>query len=93
VLQGNLTNVLASGYQFVSDKVPEAGAVNTVQLTNVPASSQILKWNVGIQDYDVYNKIPFGSGWSPSVPTVIPGECFLLNAGAPFNWVRNFTVQ
>jgi len=93
VLQGNLTNSLIAGYQFVSDKVPESGPVNTLQFTNVPTSSQLLQWNVGIQDWATFNKIGFGSGWSPSVPNLNVGEAVLLYANAPFTWVRNFTVQ
>jgi len=93
VMQGNLTNTFAVGYKLVGNIVPDAGPVNTLQLTNVPNGSQLLKWNVGIQDFNTFNKVAFGAGWTPSVPSITVGEGFFINANAPFSWVRNFTVQ
>jgi hypothetical protein len=93
VLQGDLTNSFGVGYKLVGNVVPDAGLVNTLQLTNVPTGSQLLKWDVGIQDFNGFTKTAFGAGWSPSVPSVAVGEAFFINANAPFNWVRNFTVQ
>src|SRR5678810_1239027 len=30
----------------------------------LPSGSQVQVWNYGTQDFDLYNKTPFGSGWS-----------------------------
>lgn len=93
VLQGNVTNSFAPGYKLVGNFVPDAGPVNTLQLTNVPTGSQLLKWDVDLQDFATYGKVAFGAGWTPSVPTLAVGEGFFINASDSFNWVRNFTVE
>jgi hypothetical protein len=72
--------------------VPDSGPVNTLGF-GPPNSSQFLKWNPAIQDFDVFNKVAFGSGWSPSIPTLDVAESFLFLSSGPTNWVRNFTVQ
>ena len=93
VLQGNLTNVLVVGYQLIGNIVPDSGPANTLNLVPV-TGSQLLKWNAGIQNWDLFNKVGFGSGWSPSVPSIEIAEGFILRGGAGVtNWVRNFTVQ
>jgi hypothetical protein len=94
VMQGNLTNSLPAGYQMAGNMVPDSGAVNTVGLAP-PHPSQLLKWDssVGaIGDWVTFNTTPFGTGWSPSVPTIGVAEAVLINAGSAFNWIRNFTV-
>jgi hypothetical protein len=91
VLQGALTNSLATGYQMIGNKVPDSGPVTTLGFAP-PNGSQLLKWDGVAQDWVVYGKVAFGSGWTPSVPSVDVAEGFLVNANAPYNWVRNFTV-
>jgi hypothetical protein len=91
VLQGSLTNSLLAGYQLIGNKVPDSGPVNTLGFVP-PNASQLLKWDVSIQDWIPFNKVGFGSGWTPSVPSIDVGEGFMVNAASPYNWVRNFTV-
>jgi hypothetical protein len=91
VLQGSLTNSLLAGYQLVGNKVPVSADVATLGFAP-GAGSQLLKWNTGSQNWDVYTKTIFGLGWSPSVPSLDVAEGFMVNANAPYNWVRNFTV-
>jgi hypothetical protein len=91
VLQGSLTNGLLAGYQLVGNKVPDSGPVSGMNF--VPnTGSQLLKWDVVLQDWSIFTKIAFGSGWTPSVPSIGVAEGFMVNANAPYSWVRNFTV-
>lgn len=92
VLQGNLTNAYAgSALTLSGNKVPDSGPITSMQLTNVPSGSALLKWNFAAQDFDIYDKV--GVNWVPSVPTLDVGESFFMSAISTFNWVRNFTVQ
>jgi len=89
-----LTNGMVTGLQLVGNMVPDAGPVNTLELTNSPLTSKLLKWDIVAQDWTVqYTRVAFGSGWSPSVPSIDVGESFFMNAASPFNWVRTFVVQ
>lgn len=91
VLQGSLTNSLLAGYQLIGNQVPDSGPVTTLGFVP-PNSSQLLKWNVTAQDWDIFTKVVFGAGWSPSVPSIDVAEGFMVNANANYAWVRNFTV-
>jgi len=88
-----LTNAMTTGYNLIGNMVPDSGPVTSIQLTNVPNGSQLLKLDTAIQDFAPFTKVAFGSGWSPSVPNIDVGEGFFINANAGFNWVRTFTVQ
>jgi len=90
-----LTNAFPAGFKLTGNLIPLAGAVTnaTLQLTNVPNGSQILTFDSSIQDFVTYTKVAFGSGWSPTVPTLNVGDGFFVNATAPFNWVSTFVVQ
>jgi hypothetical protein len=96
VLQGDQTVAMIAGYQLVGNKIPDSGEVTSLQLTNVPTTSRLLKWNTAAQDWDIFTKTAFGTGWSGPLGTTPPsldvGEGFMLNAVSAFNWVRNFTV-
>jgi hypothetical protein len=91
VLQGNLTNAYAAGLTMSGNKVPDSGPVSSMQLTNVPSGSALLKWNFALQDFDIFDRV--GANWIPATPTLDVGESFFMSAISPFNWVRNFTVQ
>jgi len=96
VLQGSLTNSLRTGYELKANLVPDSGTVTALGLL-IPNSAtatpnQILKWNTAAQHYDIFTKVVFGAGWSPSVPTINVGEGFFTSLTAPYNWVRNYTV-
>lgn len=96
VLQGTQTVPMIAGYQLVGNKIPDSGPVTSLQLTNVPATSRLLKWNTAAQDWDIFTKTAFGTGWSGPLGTTPPsldvGEGFMLNAASPFDWIRNFTI-
>jgi hypothetical protein len=91
VLQGSLTNSLLAGYQLIGNQVPDSGPVNTLGFVP-PNTSQLLKWDTIAQDWQIFTKVVFGAGWSPSVPSIDVGEGFMVNAASAYNWVRNFTV-
>ena len=92
VMQGNLVNQFASGYNQRGNMVPDSGLVSTLQLTNVPTGAQFLQWNTTTQDWDIHNKLP-GTLWSGGEPNLQVGESFILYTTTAFDWVRNFTVQ
>ncbi len=97
---GPLTNALPSGLWLTGNLVPDSGSVTNIGL-NIPLGSppnSLLKWNVGLQQYDIYVKTPFGTTWSGPGGTTVPpsigvGEGFFTKLSAPYNWVRDFTVQ
>lgn len=86
---------MGTGYQLVGNMVPDSGVVSSLELTNVPTGSQLLKWDPtpAVQDFATYTKVAFGSGWLPSPPSINVAEGFFINAASPFNWVRTFVVQ
>jgi hypothetical protein len=91
VLQGTLDNIYPAGYTLSGNKVPDSGPVTSMQMTNVPTNSKLLKWDSAGGVYFIYNKLSFG--WTPSTPTLDPADGFFMNAASPFTWTRNFTVQ
>lgn len=95
VLQGTLTKNLQLGYNLIGNMVPDSGLVTSLQLTNVPNGSQLLKMNVAIQDFDVYTKVIFAPFWTGpgGVPNIDVADGFFIKASGAFAWVRNFTVQ
>ena len=100
---GQLTNHLNSGLWLTGNLAPDSGslaATNTSMNFNIPVGSpanSILKWNVAGQKYDIYQRIPFGTGYSTNgvqtVPVIATGEGFFTKLSAAYDWVRNFTVQ
>jgi len=90
---GMQTNSLRSGFELVGSKQPLQDSLPNLGL-NPPVATpqnQILKWNVGLQKYDIYKRVSFG--WTPSVPTNNVGDGFFTSLSAPLVWVENFTVQ
>jgi hypothetical protein len=63
-----------------------AGNTYSVLLSNLPTSTQVLKYNPITQAYDAATKVSFGVGWSPTYEatnTLNPGEAaFILNKAA-----------
>ena len=95
-LYGKQTNSLRSGFELVGSKQPLTDSMPNLGLNPPPGTTpqnQILKWNVAGQHYDAYARVPFGSGWSPSVPTNNVGDGFFTKLAASFDWVENYTVQ
>jgi len=91
VLQGWLTNSMVPGYNLVGNMAPDSGLNNALSLFP-PTGSAVQKWNVELQDFDVYHGTTFGPGWSPTRPYIAAGEGFFIDALVAFNWVRNYTV-
>jgi len=93
VMQGNLTNPSPAGFSIRSSMVPQAGAVDTLGLTNLTAGDTLYRWNTTTQGFVVhtYFGIP-GFLWD-IVPSVEVGEAFFLNLQQPKNWVRSFSVN
>ena len=91
ILQGNVTNHVDVGFNMIGNMLPDSGTPPQLNL-NPPIGTIIQKWNVTIQDFEVYRRVPFGGGWSPTAPTINAGEGFFIYATQPFDWVRNFTA-
>jgi hypothetical protein len=91
VLQGTLDNTYPAGYTLSGNKVPDSGAVTSMQMTNVPLNSKLLKWDSAAGVYSIFNKLSFG--WTPTTPTLEVADGFFMNAPSAFTWTRNFTVQ
>jgi hypothetical protein len=87
---GTFTNSLPTGFSMIGNIIADGGSVTNLGLVP-PTSSQLLKWKEdGVGGYTGYTKIAFGSGWSPSIPSIDVGQGFFVNATAPFNWIRTY---
>lgn len=92
VMQGSaLTVNLPAGYKMIGNMVPDSGLVSDLGLVP-PNGSQLLKWDIGLQDFVGFGKVAFGSGWTPSVPSIGVAEAFFVNAAEAYDWVRDFNV-
>ena len=79
---GMQTNSLRSGFELVGSKQPLQDSLPNLGL-NPPVATpqnQILKWNVGLQKYDIYKRVLLPIGWSPSIPTNNVGDGFFLRS-------------
>jgi len=99
VPQGSLTNALVgnSNFEAIGSKVPVGGNLATV-LDQYPATDndQVWTWNVGLQDFNVSTVSTYSasqSKWLPDSTIAVGDAFFLVRAGGPVNYVRNFTVQ
>src|SRR2546428_487012 len=94
---GYVTAVPGAGnYIAICNPVTNTSMANTLGnlvQTNLPVNSKVLKWNYAAVHFDIYTRVDFGNGWSPSVPTNNVGEGFFTSLAAPYTWVENFTVQ
>jgi hypothetical protein len=91
VMVGSFTNNLPAGFSMIGNIIADGGPVTNLNFFP-PVSSQVLRWKEdGIGGYDGFTRIAFGSGWSPSVPSINVGQGFFVNATAPYSWVRVFT--
>ncbi len=96
VLQGSLTNHFAGGFQVIGNQVPVVSTIDTNGLTAaVGLFDEVLLWNEtknsGNGGFDIYT-LGF-SGWTPSTPTIVPGQAVFLDTASSGNWVQTFTVQ
>jgi hypothetical protein len=91
VLQGALANPIPVGFSIRSSKVPQAGGVDTLGLTNLSNFDNLYQWNPTNQSYQVFT-YQFGA-WDPAVPVVKVGEAVFINAQAATSWDRNFQVN
>jgi len=92
---GYVNKVLVGGNKYTAVANPLNTTNNTLAGlfgdagTGLPAGSSVLKWSPGDAGYTLYNKIPFGNGWSPAAgatATLNPGEgCFIkINVSADY---------
>ncbi len=91
VLAGLQTNVLTSGFSFVSSKVPVAGNLQTsanLNLTNAVAGDSLLTWNGITYDENGY----YGAGSWDADPNVAVGQGFFYKQSAPLHTVNWITV-
>jgi len=99
VPQGSLTNALVgnSAFEAIGSKVPVGGNLATV-LAGYPATDgdQVWTWNTALQDFNVSDVASYSaaqSKWNPDATVAVGDAFFLVRAGGPVNYVRNFTVQ
>jgi len=51
--------------------------------TNLPVGGKVLKWNYAAAHFDIYTRVVFGNGWSPTTApaaTLNPGEGFFVQS-------------
>jgi hypothetical protein len=90
VMIGTFTNSIGTGFTLTGNVIADGGAVTNLSFVP-PNGAQVLKWKEdGIGGYTPYSKVAFGSGWSPSVPTIDVGQGFFINTTTPFLWIRTF---
>jgi hypothetical protein len=99
VPQGALSKSLVGNGNFeaLGSLVPVGGSLTNV-LAQYPATDndQVWRWLVGAQDLDVANISTYSAGlgqWQPDANIPVGDGFFLVRAGGPVNYVRNFTVQ
>jgi hypothetical protein len=94
---GVVTNrSVGAGYQLVSSLVPYGDLVTnvtTLNITNVVGGTQILKWNLAAQTYDIYTySTAFGGHWklgaANNTPSMNVGEGFFFNSTTPYKWTE-----
>jgi hypothetical protein len=94
-------NVLPPGFSLQSFPVPVSMAVTNPAvnlngaLPGSPTGSKMLTYNEAGQSYTTFTRTAFGTGWSPSVPSVSPGVAFFIFNAASTNrfWTNTFLVQ
>jgi hypothetical protein len=99
VLQGALSiNLVGNGnFEAIGSKVPVGGSLTNV-LAQYPATDndQVWLWRTDLQDFDTVN-IPTWSAaqnkWIPDANLTAGDGFFLVRAGGPVTYTRNFTVQ
>jgi len=93
VLQGNLSNPLAAGFNLVGSQVPQSGDLaDVLAYPAVPGSTTIYFWrNAGFEIVSRTTDDNDNPVWSgPAVPSV--GEGFWAKENNALNWTRSFTV-
>ena len=70
--------MVGGGYTAVANPLNSTNNTFASVLANLPSGAEVLKYNPGIADYDIYNK--FGSLWLPDGnATLNPGEGVLVS--------------
>jgi hypothetical protein len=81
---GYVNKTIVGGNKYSAVANPLTTSSNTLGgllTATLPAGSQVLKFNTTTADYDVYNRVAFGNGWSPATgaaATMNPGEGVLI---------------
>jgi hypothetical protein len=87
------TNVVNTGFQALSSMLPISDSVTNTATINliVPGTTQVQKWNIANQAYDVYT-YSLGNwklgGVNTNLVIGLPEGFFVKNNGAAFNWVQ-----
>ena len=92
VQQGVLTVPVATSYNMISSKVPQAGLITTDLLMTPPDQTALYKFvcGFGYQIY-VYDLSGVG-GWCPTEPFIDVAESFWVQPPSPFTWTRIFNT-
>lgn len=92
VPQGALSVPLLAGFNMVSSKVPQAGAIDTVLGFPVADGDIVYQFVCSSQSYKI-GTYEFGE-WSPApAPSIAVGEGFFVKKAAGGVWTRNFSVN
>jgi hypothetical protein len=79
---GYVNTPLTGGGKYTAVANPLNTATNTFAsiLAGLPSGAEVLKWNTGLVDYDIYDKV--GASWVPNGnATLDPGEGILVFIG------------
>jgi len=95
VLQGTQTNAMSAGFNIVSSKVPQAGAVNTLGFPEVGGATiwKYVNNGSGGGGYVSAYYDDLDLAWNPAPPTVGVGESFWAKMPSNANWTRTFNVN
>jgi len=74
--------------QLDKDGDPVNNTYDKLLKLSIPPNSQVLKWNLALQKFDITTRVVFGSGWNPSTAgstTLNPGEGAFLKLAQPLS--------
>jgi hypothetical protein len=93
VLQGSLTNTLATSFNLASSIVPQSGAIDTA-LGLIPNPGDVVFLYNSVNGYSTYVATS-STTWSPSDPAPAVGQGFFYYTANPagLSWVRVFNVN
>jgi hypothetical protein len=88
VLDGNITNMIPTGFSVRSPAYPLATDINCLGLTGLTNGDYILEWNG--TGYTGYTNV--SGTWEPSTPTVAVGQSFIVYSSVGTSWGVEFTA-
>jgi hypothetical protein len=90
VPQGTLTVPLVAGFQLVSSKVPQSGALDATLGYPAAEGDVVYFFDCATQGYKIHT---YEGGAFDSVPVPAVGQGFFALKAAPATWTRTFSVN